>query len=146
MALPGSLPPFLRCWRTDIGSLTPAAGSPGLTTVKTANHGILRRSKMRPWSPHDLRRTAASKMRALGVSRRVVQAILNHKDQSITAVYDRYGMDPEKVEALRLWGERVEAIVGGGAPGAVVPFPALPVAVVTRGPSVDRGQSERWRP
>jgi integrase len=35
---------------------------------------------MRTWTPHDLRRTAASKMRSLGVDRRVVQGILNHKD------------------------------------------------------------------
>lgn len=40
---------------------------------------------------HDLRRTAASKMRAMGASRRIVQAVLNHKDRSVTAVYDRYG-------------------------------------------------------
>jgi integrase len=46
-----------------------------LTTVKTASHGIVKRAGMRSWTPHDLRRTAVSKMRALGVDRRVVQAI-----------------------------------------------------------------------
>lgn len=114
-----------------------------LTTVTTANRGILRRSKMRPWSPHDLRRTAASKMRALGVSRRVVQAILNHKDQSITAVYDRYGMDPEKVDALRLWGERVETIVDGGAPGFVVPFPDRAHSATAKGRVIDWRRGDR---
>jgi integrase len=94
-----------------------------LTTVKTVNDSIVQKSKMKHWTPHDLRRTAASKMRAMGVSRRVVQALLNHKDGSITAVYDRYGMDPEKEAALTAWGRRVEEIVGGGSPGAVVEFP-----------------------
>jgi len=84
-----------------------------LTTIKTATQSILRRTEMRPWSPHDLRRTAASKMRAMGVTRLVVQGILNHKDRSVTAIYDRYGADPEKQQALTDWGRRVEEIAGG---------------------------------
>lgn len=83
-----------------------------LTTLKNAMPGLLDRGDMRPWSPHDLRRTAASKMRAMGVTRMVVQAILNHKDRSVTAVYDRYGADPEKERALTAWGRRVETIAG----------------------------------
>jgi len=94
-----------------------------LTTIKTAGYGIVKRAEMEPWTPHDLRRTAASKMRSIGVSRQVLQAILNHKDRSVTAVYDRYGMDREKMEALTRWGERVEQLVGGGSPGVVVDFP-----------------------
>jgi integrase len=37
---------------------------------ETANTSIRLRRKMRTWTPHDLRRTAASKMRSLGVDRR----------------------------------------------------------------------------
>jgi integrase len=95
-----------------------------LTTLKTANDTILRHTGMRRWTPHDLRRTAASKMSAQGVPRRVLQAILNHKDRSVTAVYDRYSLDREKREALTAWGRRVEEIVSGGAPASVVPFPS----------------------
>jgi integrase len=95
-----------------------------LTTVKTAQAAIVRRNQMRHWTPHDLRRTAASKMSSDGVPRRVLQAILNHKDRSVTAIYDRYSLDREKREALTAWGRRVEEIVGGGGQGAVVPFPA----------------------
>jgi integrase len=91
-----------------------------LTTVKTAQQAILRRNGMRHWTPHDLRRSAASKLRAMGVSRLVVQAILNHKDRSVTAVYDRYGHDVEKREALCAWGRRVEEIVRGAGAGAGV--------------------------
>ena len=94
-----------------------------LTSLKTVNDTIVRKTGMRPWTPHDLRRTAASKMRAIGTDRRVLQALLNHKDRSVTAVYDRYAMDREKQEAVAAWGRRVEEILGGGAPGAVVPFP-----------------------
>jgi integrase len=81
--------------------------------------GILDRGGMRPWTPHDLRRTAASKMREMGVSRLVVQAILNHKDRSVTALYDRYDAAPEKQAALSDLGGRVAALTGEG-PGARV--------------------------
>jgi integrase len=120
--------------REILDRLRPATGASGwvfespykkghhLLTLKTANYAIVERTGMRPWTPHDLRRTAASKMRALGVERRTVQAILNHKDSDVTAVYDRYGMDPEKQQALALWGQRVEVLVGGGPAGTVVPF------------------------
>ena len=95
-----------------------------LTTVKTANQGILRRQGMKHWTPHDLRRTAASRMSEAGVSRLVLQAILNHKDRSVTAVYDRYGQDREKREALCAWARRVQEVAQGGVAGAaVVEFP-----------------------
>ncbi len=92
---------------------SPRKAGTHLTTIKTATQSILRRTEMRPWSPHELRRTAASKMRAMGVTRLVVQGILNHKDRSVTAIYDRYGADPEKQQALTDWGRRVEEIAGG---------------------------------
>jgi integrase len=63
------------------------------------------------WTPHDLRRTAATGMEGLGVSRFVVARILNHADPSVTAVYARHGYDDEKRAALQRWGEHVRAIV-----------------------------------
>jgi integrase len=117
-----------------------------LTTIKTASHGIVKRAGMRPWTPHDLRRTAVSKMRALGVDRRVVQAILNHKDSEITAVYDRYGMDPEKEQALSVWGRRVEEIVRPGGQGAVASFPLRSVLPGSSGSGVSRGRATEDEP
>ena len=94
-----------------------------LTSLKTVNDTIVRTTAMKRWTPHDLRRTAASKMSAQGVPRRVLRGILNHKDRSVTAVYDRYSLDREKREALAAWGRRVGEIVGGGPVGSVVAFP-----------------------
>lgn len=62
---------------------------------------------------HDLRRTAASKMTELGVPRLIVKKILNHADNEITAVYDRFGYDREKRAALELWAKRLMVIVSG---------------------------------
>ncbi|HEX7199999.1 MAG TPA: tyrosine-type recombinase/integrase, partial [Dongiaceae bacterium] len=50
--------------------------------------------------PHDLRRTAASLMTGMGISRLTVSKILNHAESDITAVYDRHSYDAEKRQAL----------------------------------------------
>lgn len=59
------------------------------------------------WTPHDLRRTAASHMAELGVQRIVIARILNHKDSAVTAVYERYLYRKEKLAALELWSEKL---------------------------------------
>lgn len=60
------------------------------------------------FTPHDLRRTAASHMTSIGISRLVVSKILNHVESGITAVYDRHSYDKEKREALDAWGRQLE--------------------------------------
>jgi integrase len=62
---------------------------------------------------HDFRRTAASLMTGMGISRLTVKKILNHAERDVTAIYDRHSYDPEKRSALEAWGRRLEAIVSG---------------------------------
>ena len=62
------------------------------------------------FSPHDLRRTAASLMTGSDISRLVVSKILNHVERGVTKVYDRHGYDREKREALEAWGRKVADI------------------------------------
>ena len=63
--------------------------------------------------PHDLRRTGASQMTAMGIPRLVVSKILNHADREITGIYDRHTYDVEKRHALDAWGERLKEILSG---------------------------------
>jgi integrase len=63
--------------------------------------------------PHDLRRTVATRMRELGISRGDVKMVLNHVESDVTARYDRYDGLAEKKRALHLWGARLAAIVAG---------------------------------
>ena len=65
------------------------------------------------FTPHDLRRTVATRMRELGISRGDVKMVLNHKEADVTARYDRYDGLAEKRRALDLWGHRLEEIVTG---------------------------------
>lgn len=61
--------------------------------------------------PHDLRRTVASHMAGIGVSRLIIAKVLNHADTAVTAIYDRYSYDQEKREGLEMWADRLEEIV-----------------------------------
>jgi integrase len=58
--------------------------------------------------PHDLRRTAASNMAALGINRLVISKILNHVETNVTAIYDRHGYNAEKRHALEAWAAHLE--------------------------------------
>lgn len=62
------------------------------------------------FSAHDLRRTAATHMAKLGHGANVGK-VLNHTNQSVTAIYDRYSYDKEKQAALSAWGRKLEGLI-----------------------------------
>jgi integrase len=76
------------------------------------------------FTPHDLRRTAATRMTAGGISRLTVSKILNHVERGVTAVYDRHSYDAEKRAALDWWDARLRRLLEAKAPSgaAVLPF------------------------
>jgi len=63
------------------------------------------------FTPHDLRRTAASHMGSLGISRFTIGRVLNHVEKSVTATYDRHSYDQEKRSALETWAGRLKEIL-----------------------------------
>lgn len=63
------------------------------------------------WVPHDLRRTAASMMTSIGVSRLTVSKILNHVERGVTATYDRHSYDTEKRKALEAWSRKLGSML-----------------------------------
>ncbi len=71
-------------------------------------------------TPHDLRRTAATRMASLGVDRLVLSKVLNHVDRSVTGVYDTHRYVGGKRSALERWGRRLEEIISGATPPAKV--------------------------
>lgn len=75
-----------------------------------------RKMGLNGWTPHDLRRTAASGMARLGTSRSVIAMILGHaipEGGAVTGTYDRYDRMPERAVALEAWGDHVAEIVSG---------------------------------
>lgn len=56
-----------------------------------------------PFTPHDLRRTMATRMAELGVAPHVVEKCLNHKMGGVMEIYNRAEYAAEKSAAWRLW-------------------------------------------
>src|SRR4029077_16734208 len=71
--------------------------------------------RMERFTPHDLRRTVATRMRELGISRGDVKMVLNHVETDVTARYDRYDGLAEKRSALDVWAKPVTQIIDGDA-------------------------------
>ncbi len=57
------------------------------------------------WTPHDLRRTAATKLAELGCSDAIIDEIQNHKKQGVIKTYNRYKYDKEKKLWLEKWSK-----------------------------------------
>ena len=70
--------------------------------------------KIAHFTPHDLRRTAATHMTDSGIPRNPdLSRVLNHSENGVTAVYDRYSYDKEKKLALETWSRKLESILFG---------------------------------
>lgn len=66
------------------------------------------------WVFHDLRRTAVTGMRRLGVSSDVVERTVNHVSgylAGVAGVYDHADLMPERKAALQRWADHVQALV-----------------------------------
>jgi integrase len=100
--------------------LFPSFHGDGHITAQSIDHAVRDNRKDNPsrntsdvfgiphFTPHDLRRTAATSIAGLGVSRFVLKKILNHADQDVTGVYDRHSYDKEKRLALEGWSRKLQ--------------------------------------
>lgn len=68
---------------------------------------------MQAWTPHDLRRTAATEMSVLGFSDEIIDAILNHCKKGVIGIYNRNKYDEEKQAALTCWSCKLSNIIAG---------------------------------
>jgi integrase len=77
-----------------------------------------------PATAHDLRRTVASNLAAMGFGENVVSRLLNHSstvNRTVTgAVYVRYDYAPEKRRALEAWADELDRIIRKRKPAADV--------------------------
>jgi integrase len=80
-----------------------------------------------PWRIHDLRRTAASGMAALGFQPHVIERVLNHVSGAqggLVSVYQRHDYREERKRAIMGWGDKVMQLATGEEKAAsnVVPL------------------------
>lgn len=75
------------------------------------SRAAIRRLKADPPTPHDLRRTCATGLGALGVRREVIKGVLNHLEGDVTAVYALHDQLEEKRAALEAWAAHVHETI-----------------------------------
>ena len=78
-------------------------GTGGVTVVSIAE-----------WRLHDIRRTGATNLQALGIPIEVTEAVLNHISGTragVAGIYNRYKYEPEKRAALDAWDQRLQKLV-----------------------------------
>ncbi len=66
--------------------------------------------QIQDWRLHDLRRTGATNLQALGIPIEVTEAVLNHISGTragVAGIYNRYKYDPEKRTALNAWDQKL---------------------------------------
>ena len=76
-----------------------------------------------PFTWHDLRRSVASGMSALGIAPHVIESILNHRSGVISGVaqiYNRHDFRAEKAHALATWAAHLDRLEHGDGVGNVV--------------------------
>jgi integrase len=107
------------------GADTPVSGFGRGRERIAATMAAIQDEEVVPWTLHDLRRSAATGMAALGIAPHVVDKILNHssgKIAGVARVYNRFEYLPERKAALEAWARHVESLIHP-APSNVVELP-----------------------
>ena len=74
------------------------------------------------WTLHDLRRTFATNLAALGVAPHITERLLNHATGTISgvaAIYNRHAYMDEMRAAIALWEERLASLLAQHAPANI---------------------------
>jgi integrase len=83
------------------------------------------RLKVAYFTPHDLRRTAATCMAEIGITGDILDRVQNHvskQNQGMGHVYNRYSYDREKQMALEVWERKLISITTGRDTAKVLPL------------------------
>lgn len=107
---------FTTTGTSPISGFTRAKARLNRLMVEAANRDLPAGSdpvEIRPFTIHDLRRTAATGIAGLRFPPHVVEAVLNHRSGSrrgVAGVYNRFNYAEEKRRALESWARQVMAI------------------------------------
>jgi integrase len=63
------------------------------------------------FTPHDLRRTLRTNVTPLGFDRFIGERVLNHTEQGVSAIYDRYDYLEQKRDFLEAWSRHMRQLV-----------------------------------
>lgn len=73
---------------------------------------IIKKTGMKPWSLHDIRRTIATRLSELGAPPHVIEKLLGHHMGGIMARYNLHDYLDDQHHWLKIWTDHLEKIVG----------------------------------
>jgi integrase len=66
---------------------------------------------IKPWTPHDLRRSVRSGLSRLGCPSEVGEAVLGHSKKGIVGTYDLHQYESECRNWLQVWADHLDGLV-----------------------------------
>ncbi len=118
--LPEQAIEFLRYHRNTTGRYLFPSTKTGLPIQQkqlTEQAWRLRRDKkmldIKPWSPHDLRRSVRTGLSRLGCPSEVGEAVLGHSKKGIEGTYDLHQYESECRKWLQVWANLLDELVTG---------------------------------
>ena len=108
---------FPSAYNTSNGAQSGHAAS-----TKEARKRIQTESGIKGWTAHDLRRTARTLMSRLNIKAIVREKVLNHAQNGVQSVYDRYDYLQEKADALNKLANEIDQILGINHEANLVPL------------------------
>jgi integrase len=107
--------------------------SGGFTAWDLGKQALDKASGVTAWTPHDLRRSFATRLCDLGIAPHVVEQILNHQSghrSGIVGVYNKSRYEREVRAALAMWEDHIRTLVEGGE-RKVIPYAHTATRVAT---------------
>src|SRR5262245_55858266 len=89
----------------------------GFTGWSRGRAALDRRSGVKDWTVHDIRRSVATRMADIGVLPHVIEQILNHQSghrAGPAGIYNRSSYEREVRAALALWEDHIRTLIEGG--------------------------------
>jgi len=65
---------------------------------------------LEPFTPHDLRRTFATRLADIGIPPHIIEKCLNHRMQGVMAIYNRAEYEADRIAAAQAWANELERI------------------------------------
>lgn len=66
---------------------------------------------LEPFTPHDLRRTFATRLADTGIAPHIIEKCLNHRMQGVMGIYNRAEYEQERIAAAEAWAAELQRII-----------------------------------
>lgn len=88
-------------------------------TSPTAVQAWLRRwcerEQVAAFTPHDLRRTFATRLAGMGIAPHIIEKCLNHRMQGVMGIYNRADYEAERIGAAQAWADEIARLLNGAS-------------------------------